>query len=590
VNDILHIIRFSWSLKRYYLWIAVMVVITSLLAQATPFFLRSIVDNLVALQHGSIGWDVFLLPVVLILLVNVAITLISNLSGYYGDKLGVKLESLLSERYYAHILKLPISYFDNEVAGRITSRLERSIVTISQLMSAFANNFVGFFLTSAITLIILAYYAWPVAVLLAILFPLYIWLTTLSSRTWQRHQQGINQNTDQANGRFVESIGQIRLVKSYVQEKLERRYYSDRRRSIEKTTYVQSKGWHWIDIARRLSLNIIFALIYAYIVYETYRGHYTLGDLTLLLTFVTQAQIPLFASSFIVDNLQRAQAGSKDYFEIMNTEPTIVDRSGAETLKVDRGQIDFHQVSFAYGEGQPVLDQINFTVEPGTRVALVGESGQGKTTITNLLMRFYEPTAGQITIDGTNIEEVTQDSLRSQIAVVFQEPALFSGTVRHNIAYAHPDASLDQIEAAAKVANAHDFISKLPNGYDTEIGERGVKLSGGQRQRIAIARAVLKDAPILILDEATSSLDSRAEREVQTALDALMVGRTAIVVAHRLSTIASVDKIVALEQGQIVEEGSPAKLATTGGLYAQLLELQTKPAGKTKLRRYQLRG
>ena len=236
------------------------------------------------------------------------------------------------------------------------------------------------------------------------------------------------------------------------------------------------------------------------------------------------------------------------------------------------------------GYDETVLHDISFVVEPGEKVALVGESGEGKTTITNLLLRLYEPDEGTIRIDGIDIRDVSQNSLRQNIAVVFQDPALFSGTIRENISYAKPAASEKDIEDAARAANALEFIQKLEDGFDTQIGERGIKLSGGQKQRIAIARAILKDAPILILDEATSSLDSKAEALVQQALNRLMKGRSTIIIAHRLSTIARVNTIVTLRQGRIDEIGSPDELADTGGIYAELLQLQSGSTERAKKR------
>ncbi len=590
MKDIIKIIRYSWELKRYYLWSGFFVVVVSLLNQATPFFLKFIVDGLVKIGQGhTVALSYFWWILALIALVSVIITIISNIQGYIGDRLGAKLNSLLSERYYRHILRLPLTYFDNEVAGKITSRLERSIVTISNLMNAFANNFIGFFLTAAITLVILAFYALPVAILLGILFPFYIWLTTLSSRGWQAKQQGINLDTDVNNGRFVESISQIRAVKSFVTEAVENRFFSDKRRSIERQTKAQSIEWHWYDIARRLGLNLIFFGIYTYIVLQTYYGHYTLGELTLLLQLVTQAQFPLFASSFIVDNVQRAAAGSKDFFEVMALQPSIQDAPGSQPLIVSAGRVQYRNVDFAYASGSQVLHGISFTLEPDSKLALVGESGEGKTTISNLLLRLYELGGGQILIDGTDIATVTLESLRRNVSVVFQEPALFSGSVRENIAYGTPAATLADIKSAAAAANASAFIEKLPHSYDTEIGERGVRLSGGQKQRLAIARAILKNAPILVLDEATSSLDSKAEHEVQQALEHLMKHRTTLIIAHRLSTIAGVDRIVGIKGGRVVESGTPAELANSGGIYSELLQLQNPTeANKTKLERYEI--
>ncbi len=595
MKDITKIIRYSWSLKPYYLATAVLVILVSFLNQAPAFVSKSLVNNIVAKGTGqAVASQKFVMLLLLLFGVWVAISLISNIQGYIGDLLGAKLNTLLSQRYLDHLLKLPLEYYDNEITGKITARLERSIATISSLMQAFANNFIGFFLTSFITLIILSRYSWPIALLLGALFPLYIWLTTFSSRSWQKKQEGINRDVDLANGRFIEAITQIRVVKSFAQEFAESKFFGTKRRSIEGQTRSQSIQWHNYDVVRRLSLNVVFFGIYAIIIWQAINGHFgpiqqSVGTVVLLLQLTEQAQFPLFASSFIVDNIQRAIAGSKDFFSVMELEPAISDQAGADELKVSKGAIEYQHVDFAYKDGNPVLKDISFKMEPGSKLALVGESGQGKTTIANLLLRFYDTAAGSITVDGSEISKVTQESLRQQIGVVFQEPALFSGSVKDNISYGSAQATPGQIEAAAGAANALDFVQKLPKGFDTEIGERGVKLSGGQKQRIAIARAILKDAPILILDEATSSLDSRAEREVQEALDHLMAQRTTLIIAHRLSTIASVDTIVTLKDGKVDEIGTPAELAQTEGIYAQLLELQTPTkANKAKLRKFDI--
>jgi ATP-binding cassette subfamily B protein len=273
----------------------------------------------------------------------------------------------------------------------------------------------------------------------------------------------------------------------------------------------------------------------------------------------------------------------------MDIEPTINDISGANKLKVPKGEITFNDVEFAY-DHHSVLKDLNFSISPDNKVALVGESGEGKSTIINLLMRLYEPKKGSISIDGQDIATVTQTSLRENIGVVFQEPALFSGTISENITYAKENATNDMIISASVAANAHDFVSKFDKGYDTEIGERGLKLSGGQKQRIAIARALLKNAPILILDEATSSLDSKSELAVQDALKKLMKGRTTIIIAHRLSTIKEVDKIITISGGKIDEIGAPKELAKSGGIYSQLLKLQqtTTEATKKKLKKFDI--
>jgi len=598
MKDLIKIIRFTGSLWRYYAVISFFVIFAAVLNLVNPFITRSIVDGVVAHLTGhttNVRWLEIL--VVAMFVIQMISVVLSNINGYLGDLLSARINSLLSRRYYAHILNLPISYYDNEITGKITARLERSINTISNLMQAMVNNLAQMVLTIIFTLVAIAIFSWPVAVLLAILFPLYVWLTRRSSKAWQEVQKKINYDVDLANGRFVESVGQIRVVKSFVTELRELSYFSGKRDSIESLTKVQSARWHWYDAARRTALAIIFFGIYGIIFYQTYVHQITIGTMTLLITLTTMAQGPLNFMSGLIDNLQRAIADSRDYFAVMDTEPDIVDDTGAETLKVTKGKIEFKDVDFAYKAGAKVLEKISFAVKASSKLALVGESGEGKTTISNLLLRFYEPSGGQITIDGQDISRVTQSSLRAAVGVVFQDPSLFSGSIRDNITYGYESTQKKMTKKAlekatidaAKAANADEFIRKLSRGYDTEIGERGVKLSGGQKQRIAIARAILKNPPILILDEATSSLDSRAEREVQDALEHLMHGRTTIIIAHRLSTIASVDAIAGISGGRVVEFGTPAKLAQKSrGIYAELLHLQTDANNKALLSKYQI--
>jgi ATP-binding cassette subfamily B protein len=302
--------------------------------------------------------------------------------------------------------------------------------------------------------------------------------------------------------------------------------------------------------------------------------------MTFLLQLVQQARFPLFAMSFILGQIQQASAGSADYFAVLETKTKIHDSKNAANLsikKVKTGHpiISFSRVSFEYDEGKKVLKDISFDVHKGEKFALVGESGQGKSTIINLLLRYYEPQKGTIQVGGMNIESVTQTSLHDHIAVVFQESLLFSGTIMENIRYGKPEASDAEIYEAAKAANAHEFILELQDGYASMIGERGVKLSGGQKQRISIARAMIKNSPIIILDEATSSLDSKSEVEVQKGLSELLKGRTSIIIAHRLSTIANADHLLVISGGTVGQYGTHKKLLEDkDGLYAQLVSLQ----------------
>lgn len=584
------ILRFAGHLWPYYVLVSIASVVMALLNQVQPLLTKMAIDRLPSVVGGSNKLAPVLIIVGAIVLSDVLATIISNVAGYYGDIMGVKLRYFLSVRYYEHLLTLSQKYYANELTGKIINRLSRSITGVTDFVNMFANNFLQFLLTTVFTLIIVARYSLVVAFLFAVLYPIFLWLTGRTSVKWQQYQGEINEASDIASGRFAEVVSEVKVTKSYTSESTEISFFKRMMKKTIATTYPQSKLWHSQDTYRRLILNAIFAVVYVYIFWGAVRGQFTVGETVLLIQYGALIRLPIFSMSFLVDRTQRAIADSKDYFTAMDEVPQIVDSSSAKVLKVKQSELSFNNVDFGYEADHQVLADVSFTVAPGSKAALVGESGEGKTTISNLLLRLYEPTNGVIEIDGQNITQVTQKSLRQNIAVVFQDPALFSGTVRENIAYGKPSAKSSAVEAAAKAANAWDFIQKLPDGLDTLVGERGIKLSGGQKQRIAIARAILKDAPILILDEATSSLDSKAESEVQKALETLMTGRTTVIIAHRLSTIAGVDQIITLKSGRVDEVGSPAQLAKTNGIYSQLLALQNHTDAKTKkkLREYEI--
>jgi ATP-binding cassette subfamily B protein len=590
MKNFLRIISFSKEFWRLYLIIAFFTILSGLLTQTIPFLVKEIIDFLVEnAAASSVSVRTLLIFAGLILLVELSLSLLDNISQYFGDLLSVRVTRLLSQKYYDHLLSLSQVYFDTELTGTIINRLNRSVSEITSFLKQMTNNFVQWLFTAAVTLIVISFYAWPVALMLALLFPFYFWLTHLSSKAWKKDQQKINSDTDLAHGRFAEAIGQIRVVKSFIQEKTESKFFANQYEQVQNTTKKQSIRWHKFDILRRFFLGAVVAASIGIISLRALNGTITIGEFALLLQLIIMVRFPLFASSFIVDNLQRADANSQDYFKVLTIAPAIADNPGAKRLRVDRGAIEYKNVSFAYDDKNPVLKNISFNIKPDSKVALIGQSGEGKSTIANLLLRLYEPTVGSILIDGLNINAVTQVSLRQNIGVVFQDASLFSGTIQDNIAYSSSRVTKAEIEAAAKAAYAHKFIGKLPERYDTQIGERGVKLSGGQKQRIAIARALLKDPPILVLDEATSSLDSKAEIEVQKALKRLMKGRTTLIIAHRLSTIKDVDLIISLKDGKIAEIGTPGELAEKRGIYAELLRLQNPTAtNKQKLKNFEL--
>ncbi len=581
------VLRYTSSLWPYYVAVSILSVVFSVMTLMLPFLSGRAIDEI---QKGTAASVTTVIWIALgIFLLDLGGTLVSNISGYLGDQMSTKVNKILSDRYYQHLLTLPQSYFDTELSGKIINRLNRSINQITNFLQMFSNNFLQFIVSTVLALVIVCFYSWQIALLLFALYPIYIWMTVRTSNTWQQYQEKKNHNLDIASGRFAEAISQVKVVKSFIQEKRELSFFAKRFQNVVNINQPQSKYWHIKDVQRRAVLNVIFFAIYVFIFVQGAHGVFTPGQAVALILYAMQIRIPIFTISFLVENTQRAVSDSKDYFEVLAVKADIVDAPGARKLKVKKGEIVFTDVSFAYDDKQ-VLSGINLTVQADSKAALVGESGEGKTTLTNLLMRLYEPQSGTISIDGQDISSVTQKSLRENIGVVFQEPALFSGSIKENISYANAKASEAQIIAAAKAANAHEFIAKFEKGYDTQIGERGLKLSGGQKQRIAIARALLKDAPILLLDEATSSLDSRSEHMVQEALERLMKGRTTLIIAHRLSTIQHVDEIITLRAGKVDESGAPATLAKSGGIYSQLLALQAgkSETEKKKLKQYEI--
>ena len=574
MRSLTRILRFTSQLWKFYLGVVISAVIVAITQLAVPFVIARATDLAVAGVRGNDHHirDIMLL-VVVILVLDVVNSLLTNVNGWLGDIMSAKMRQILSTRYFSKLLELPQSWFDEELTGSITSKLTRSITNVTDFAKAFSNNFFTLLLTTFAVLIISAIYYWPLALLLAIVFPIYVWLTALTSRNWQTHQDVINHHIDTAGGRFQEVVSQIRVVKSYVTEASEQKQFNNHYDATVDATRQQSNHWHLMDTVRRVVLNVIFFGIYAIIFVRTAKGYFGVGDMILLIQLMTMARQPVQMMSYIIDVAQRAVAGSKDYFSVMETRPAHVPQTATTTIREPEPgvpMISFNDTVFSYDGTNRVIDHVTFDVSPGEKVALVGESGGGKSTLVNLLLGLYPVTEGAIMVAGNDISQVTPDALRRRIGVVFQDPALFSGSIRKNIAY------------------ADRFIKRFSQQYDTLVGERGIKLSGGQKQRISIARALLKDAPILVLDEATSALDTKSERWVQAGLESLMADRTSLIIAHRLSTISSVDRIVTLDAGRVDEIGTPAELAASGGIYAELLALQasSSKADRKRLERF----
>lgn len=587
MKNIIKIFTFTTEFRPLYIFMAVFIVISSLLSFVGPFLLKQIVDIIsMQFKNGTGSVEMLITSLMWVLAADVAGTVVTAYGQWIGDIMSIRLQNFLSSKFYKHILDLDVGYFDNISVGDLSNKMSRGIASITQFIGNTTNNFLPFFLTALVTIGILAFYSPLVAFLLAILFPIYVMITHKSSTAWGKYEQEKNGIADLAQGRVLESLSGIRVVKAFLSEPFEYNRFAKARETIEQITKQQTKEWHVYDFYRRIALNIILFFILFYILYETFHGRFSLGEMTLMIQLVNQARFPLFAMSYIIGQIQQADAGSRDFFDVLAIRRTITDDKNAKALVWPKDKktssLVLDNVSFSYGNGIDVLKHISFSLAMGEKLALVGESGQGKSTLVNLILRYYTPREGVIQLGGKNIAKSTTTSLRKHISIVFQDALLFSGTIAENIRYGNPDSTEEQMIEASKLANADEFITSLPDGYETTIGERGVKLSGGQKQRLAIARAILHDAPFIILDEATSALDSKSEVLVQRGLDHLMHGKSTIIIAHRLSTLSGVDKVLVLQNGQIAQFGSPKELLKQkSGLYSKMITLQQSLLGAT---------
>lgn len=582
MKNIFKIIKISKPVYGWFTISSILIVFGALIALTPPFFSKLIVDQITANLSGKGGSVNQLMVLVgLMFLVNLLGIALGAVSDRVGDHIAGLVRKYLTERFYYKILSLPQSYFDSEVSGKILNQLNRGILQIQQFMNTLTNFFLPTLLQSVFTVVFMAYYSIPVAFFTAILFPIYLYISYLSTKQWGKYEGKKNAIEDHTRGRINEVIANIKLVKSFITEKEEYKLVSDNLGESNKIYAVQSQTFHIYDFYRNLSLVVIFTIVSIIIFYNTFTGVFTLGTMVLLLQLLVQAQRPLFAMSFILSRIQEAEAGSKEFFDILELPSTEDFKEKVSMKKLEKTRIEFKDVSFKYETSEDVLKGISFSINEKDKVALVGHSGVGKSTIVSLILKFYEATGGDILLNNDSYKDLDHRTIRNNISLVFQENELFSTTIRENVAYGNAGATEADVRRALKLANAWDFVSKLKKGMESQVGERGVRLSGGQKQRIQIARAILKDSPILILDEATSSLDSKSEMEVQKGLDNLMKNRLTIIIAHRFSTIQNVDKIIVVDDGKIVDMGSPLELSKRPGVYKDLLQYQI--SGNKKL-------
>lgn len=573
-----NLLRLFHEVKRY--WRVLMLIIfltacTAGLGLPGPLIIRYLVDHLVARKPFNIA--LFFAAYVG---VSVASSLVGATLSLTVTYLGQRFKYDMRRKLYSHMQTLSLGFFEKNQTGKLMSNITNDVATLDQLISGGFVTLVSDLVTLCAVLIIVFRMNWYLALWSLSVFPLYIVNYLLHIGKIKQRADEIREERDIMLGDLQEKLAGALVVKSYAKERYEVRQFVGQNRNLLDLNVNQGMlGTRLWTLAEFIGSGLGVAIIMLIGGRQVMAGHLTPGSLIAFVSFITGYLYgPILRLIQLNDQIARTNAALTRIFGTLDTEPNIKDRPDAIELPTIQGAVRFNRVWFEYEPGQPVIKGVSLDVKPGQMVALVGQSGSGKTTMINLLSRHYDVTDGAITIDGYDVRSVRLASLRRQVGVVIQETVLFNTTIRENIRYGRLEATDEEVEEAARAANVAHVIEALPKGYDTRIGEEGIKLSGGEKQRIAIARAILSDPRILVLDEATSALDSETETLIQEALDRLMKGRTSFVIAHRLSTIVKADIIVVMEKGEIKESGSHTELLARGGIYAALYTQQFKVA------------
>lgn len=545
-------------------------VLAGLLELGFPMAVRTFVDQLLPQQD----WTLIIIASAGLLVIYLLNTVLMAVVTYWGHMLGINIETEMRRKSFDHLQKLSFRFYDNHKTGHLVGRVTKDLEEIGEIAHHGPEDLFIAIMTFAGAFVLMFTVNMHLALITAVIVPLIAWVTMRYGDRMERNWQALYRRVGDFNVRIEENVGGMRVVQAFANEEHERTLFAhdnQRYRQTKLDAYrimSASNSLNYMGI-RLIQLVVMIAGSYLVITGGLSNGGFV-GFLLLVGVFVR----PIEKINSVIETYPKGIAGFRRYTELLDTEPDIADRPGAVTVGGLKGDIEYRGVSFGYGDGKPVLRGIDLTIHAGETIAFVGPSGAGKTTMCSLLPRFYEVSAGAISIDGIDIRDMTLASLRGQIGIVQQDVFLFGGSIRENIAYGRLGASDDAIADAARRAQLDGMISGLPAGYDTIIGERGVKLSGGQKQRLAIARMFLKNPPILILDEATSALDTETEREIQKSLAELAEGRTTLVIAHRLATIRGADRIVVVSGSGVVEQGSHSELIRAGGIYRRLHDAQ----------------
>jgi ATP-binding cassette subfamily B protein len=567
------------------------------LKQVEPFVSKQITDILV--ESGFNEFRLILIFLGALLLTKFVQTGLNRLTWYMTNIFVIKFEIYLKQIGFDHLMRLSLSFYNEQATGKVMSKLDRGVNRIINIVNNSGMHFIPSVTSALISFVIVLNYEWRIAILIIVGFIPYIIINRWRFKRNNKLERREYKLYDEQYSHFWEVLNAMPLIKAFRAEGYERkrlkRFFSSYlgiRKEMESNTNKAVVGDFFLEL--------MLWSMYAYIVWLTWQGQLTVGTLVMLVGLIALMREPLWQLNWIFWEIKRAQIGARDFFRLLDIDQQIPDPKRPIKLKKVKGEFEFKNITFVYqhddqlsltkkktsqetqslNQNLKVLQDVSFTIEAKKMTAFVGPSGSGKTTIASLLMRFFDPDEGSILLDGVDLRKLSKQELRSYIGLVSQDSHMFASTIAENLRYAKPYATYKEMMAACKIAYADEFISQLPEGLNTQIGERGVKLSGGQKQRLSIARTVLADPKIIILDEATSSLDSQSELYIQRALKKLLANKTSIVVAHRLSTIQQADKIIVLKNRGVIEQGTHQQLLKKKGLYSGLFDIQ---AGQTKL-------
>lgn len=545
-------------------------IIVAILELAFPLAVQWFIDTLLPTKD----WGTIVTVSVLLLLVYLISTFLQYIVSYLGHKLGINIETDMREQLFTHVQRQSFRFFDNTKTGHVMSRITNDLFDIGELAHHGPEDFFIAIMTFIGAFAIMYNINPELAIIAIIMIPFLILLVTFSNIKMNNAWKNMYIKIADVNGRVEDSVSGVRVVQSFTNEEFEiQRFQKDNGqfRLAKLVAYKVMAGTHSSIFMMTRLMTLVVLVVGAWFLVNDRLSY---GELVSFVLFINVLIKPVDKISALLELYPKGMAGFRRFLDLIDQDPEIVDLPHAHKVNHLQGNITFDNVHFSYDQHQTVLSDINLQVKAGETVAFVGPSGAGKTTICSLIPRFYDVNEGSISIDGLNIRDMTKHSLRSQIGIVQQDVFLFTGTIEENIAYGKKDATPEEIKEAARKAHLEDFISELPDGYETQIGERGLKLSGGQKQRLAIARMFLKNPPILILDEATSALDTETEKIIQQSLTELAENRTTLIIAHRLATIRNADRVIVVTKEGIVEDGTYSDLVEADGIFARLHNIQ----------------